>query len=784
MSGYVRSAATGEDIIGSSVFVQETMQGASTNVYGFYSLTLPSGEYTLSATSIGYKNFSRKISLNEDLTLNIELESQVITGKTAVIVGEKNQNIESTNVGRENIEVAKIKSLPALLGEVDVLKTIQLLPGIQSAGEGNAGFFVRGGGADQNLILLDNAIVYNASHLFGFFSVFNADAIKDLEIIKGGMPAEYGGRVSSVLDINMYEGNKKEFKAKGGIGLISSRLMLEGPIVKDKSSFTVSARRTYADLILRPLQRNSVNRIGYYFYDANLKANYRLSDKDQFYLSAYLGKDVFNFDSDETGFNISSPWGNSTLAARWNHLFNDKLFMNTTGTFTQYDFEFGIDQSDFVFNLSSAIRDWSLKTQLSYFPSLRHNIKAGADYIYHRFTPNTIEARSGDVEFDVGNGENIYSHEGAFYLQDDFDLTERIRIHAGLRFSWFAHIGPYTKYTLFESEDDLAPDPEPEIEKFERGQILKTYVNPEPRFNIRIGTGPKSSVKASYTHNYQYVHLTSTSASSLPTDIWFPSTDRVQPQFGRQASVGYFRNFKESRYQGSLELYYKWLENLIEFKPGFQPEDNVNNNIDNNLVFGTGYSYGAEFMLKKVKGDVSGWIAYTLSKTMREFEEISDEPYPSKFDRRHDVAITLNWKINDAWRLGSAFVYASGNNITIPVSRYFIEGRIIEEYGERNAFRMPAYHRLDLSATYYPQRNKKVTNKSGDELKAIEQEQKAKRKFESHWNFSVYNLYNRQNPYFIYFDNTGNLQEGQLDIAAIQVSLFPIIPSISWNFEF
>lgn len=777
VSGYVRDAATGEDIIGANVFIKETQKGITSNVYGFYSLTVTNPNFTLVITSIGYTTFEKELKLRESLSLNVNLQPFTYESEEVIIHGEKSNNTEGSQMGREKISMEKIKSLPALLGEVDILKTIQLLPGVQSAGEGNSGFYVRGGGPDQNLILLDNATVYNASHLFGFFSVFNADAVKNIEIIKGGMPAQYGGRVSSVLDITLNEGNNKSFHGTGGIGLISSRLLLEGPIIKNKASFAISGRRTYIDVLAKPFLKDK-NGMGYYFYDLNLKANYIVSDKDRFYLSGYFGQDVFKFASKKSGFAAKIPWGNATFSTRWNHLFNDKLFLNTIGTFTKYNFAFQFSQDDnFSFKLSSSIKDWGVKTQLNYFPNIRHNVKTGLDFIYHEFVPSSLAANAGDTEFDLGGEVHIFSREYAAFIQDDFDITEKLRLHAGFRMAGFQHIGPYKKYIISENQGNLLPPTPPEIIDYEKGEVLKSFWKPEPRLNMRYKTGTKSSIKASYTHNYQFLHLTSMSATSMPMDIWIPSTDVVEPQFGEQFALGYFKNFFRDTLETSIELYYKNLDNLIEFIPGTAPEDNVNNNIDNNLTFGTGYSYGAEFFIKKALGDFSGWIGYTWSKTMRNFETISEKEFPAKFDRRHDLSVVFNYKINKRFVVGGDFVYATGNSITIPVSRYFVEGQVVDVYGERNGFRMPAYHRADISLTYYPKKTKTITNEKGEK---IEQ----KKRFESHWILSVYNVYNRANPYFIYFGTDGNLQDGNIQVKAYQVSLFPILPSISWNFKF
>lgn len=780
ISGYISDQRTGETILGASVYDKASGKGTVTNLYGFYSLTLPAGTYTIVYSFIGYATVEKEIELNSDVQIDLELGLGAIVTEVAEVVGEQNSNTESTDMGRVELEVEKIKKLPALLGEVDVLKTIQFLPGVQSAGEGNSGFYVRGGGPDQNLVLLDNATVYNVSHLFGFFSVFNADAVKNIELIKGGMPANYGGRVSSVLDIALKEGNSKELKVHGGIGLISSRATIEGPIVKDKASFIVSGRRTYVDVLARPFINPESNFAGsgYFFYDLNTKMNWKISNKDKLFLSGYFGRDVFNFSSAQAGFTTRIPWGNATASLRWNHLFSDKLFWNTIATYSDYQFAFEASQDDFEFGVSSGIEDVGFKSQLSWFPSLRHSVKAGVEYTFHEFTPNNVSASSGDVAFDTGEFTRLYSHEAAVFLLDDFVVNDQLKINAGARLSYFAHVGPYTKYIPIESSSPQLAGTREAIE-FGRGDLLGDYVRFEPRVAMRYTLNSRSSIKAGYTHNYQYLHLTSLSATSLPTDVWVPSTDDVAPQFGVQYSIGYFRNTADNVWEGSIELYYKDLDNLVEYQENTRPEDNINNNIDNFLTFGVGYSYGAEFFLKKRTGDLNGWIGYTWSKTMRQFDEINNgEEYPAKFDRRHDLSVILNYELNDKWSFGGAFVFATGQAITLPVERYFYEGRIVDVFGERNSFRMAPYHRADISATYTPPTTREELDPVSGEVIVRDI------KFTSSLAFSVYNLYNRQNPYFIYFGNEGELAQGTLDITAYQVSLFPILPSVTWNFNF
>lgn len=781
ISGEVKDFASGESAIGALVVAKDMQKGTSTNVYGFYSLTLPPGKHELEFSYLGYVTEIRSVDLTSNITLNVELKEKVVEQKEVVIEADRSRNVESTDVGKIELEVDQIKKLPVLLGEVDILKTLTLLPGVQSSGEGNAGFYVRGGGVDQNLILLDNAVVYNASHLFGFFSVFNADAVKNLELTKGGVPAMYGGRISSVLDINLKEGNYREYHATGGIGTIASRLTVEGPIKRDTSSFIVSARRTYIDILLRPFVNPESNFAGsgYYFYDLNAKLNYRLSKRDQLFVSGYFGRDVFGFESRNAGFSTRIPWGNSTATVRWNRIINTKLFMNAIATFTDYRFAFEGGQDDFRFSLRSGIRDIGGKVQWNYFPNFRHKIKWGAELTHHTFTPNNAEASSGDTEFDFGPEVKLFSYETAVYAQDEFDVTEKLSINAGLRFSYFIHLGPFDRYIYDRNAPTFGAPPRPTMVNYERNQRVADYAGLEPRFNFRYQLNRQSSIKGGFMHNYQYVHLTSFSPTSLPTDVWLPSTDVIRPQRGTQVSLGYFRNFKNDAFETSVEIYYKDMRNLSEFRDGADPQNTVNDNIDNLLVFGRGYSYGSEFLVRKRAGRLNGWVGYTWSRTMRVFEAINrGEAFPSRWDRRHDMSFVVSYQASKRVDLGFVFVYGTGNAITLPVQRYFVEGRLVDIYGDRNSFRMAPYHRADISCTVHGKETK--LRRDPDTGEMVEK----KKRIKSNWNFSVYNLYNRMNPYFIYFGNDGELSQGRLEIKAYQVSLFPILPSVTWNFEF
>ncbi len=775
LSGYVTDSKDGETLIGAKVYIPELRKGTITNNYGFYSLTVPKGTYTVEFRMSGLETETREIDLSKDVRFDFEMGSKMLDIQEVVVNAKAEDNVKSTKLGQLELDIEEIKTLPAFLGEVDIIKTIQLLPGVSSAAEGGQGFYVRGGGPDQNLVLLDEAVVYNASHLFGFFSVFNADAVKSVNLIKGGMPANFGGRMSSVLEVNMDEGNKKKFGVKGGIGAISSRLTIQGPLKKDKGSFIISGRRTYLDVIMKlaipedsPFAGSS-----YFFYDGNLKMNYSLGKKDKLFLSAYYGKDQFSFGNLDDNFQVDMPWGNGIAALRWNHLFSSKLFMNVTATMTDYQFSFISSQDQFRFSLHSGIRDWGGKVGFTWFPNSRHKVKYGVDYTYHTFNPFSVSAESDETTFDTGLAQKLYSHEAAVYLLDEFDLNENFRFNVGLRYSMFMHMGPFTRYI----KNDIS-NPDSTIQ-YDKGDVISFYSGLEPRFALRWMLPDRSSIKAGFSYNYQYIHLTSLSAVSLPTDIWYPTTSLAKPQKGWQASLGYFRNFLKNTLETSVELYYKDMRNLIEYKEGALPSDNVNDNTDNIMTFGRGYSYGAEFFVKKTAGKFTGWIGYTLSKTERIFADLNNgDPYPAKYDRRHDLSIVASYKPWKRWVFSSAFVYATGNTITLPTSWYVQGQDLLFNYGKRNSTRMAPYHRLDISATWYGKEYKTKTDPASGETIQVQ------KKLKTNVAISVYNVYNRANPYFLFIDNDGDFLSGDFNISVKQVTLFPIIPSITWNFEF
>lgn len=758
LSGFVRDSLSGESLIGATVQVQDD-GSVTSNQYGFYSLTLPAGEYTLLVSFAGYQLQQLTIRLDKNISYNFQLLPRGALQEVIVSSRRKDGNVMNAQMGKIDLSMQQVKAVPVLLGEVDLLKTLQLLPGVRNAGEGNTGMYVRGGGPDQNLILLDDAIVYNTGHLFGFFSIFNSDAIKNISLIKGGMPSQYGGRLSSVLDIAMKEGNMKKFEVEGGIGAIASRISVQGPLKKDKASFIVSARRTYVDMLVKPFIKKSSNYhgSGYYFYDLNAKVNYKFSDKDRLYLSGYFGRDVFDFRSRQRSFSANIPWGNSTATLRWNHVFNRKLFANTTFVYNDYNFAFGATQQDFTLNLASGIRDLTGKIDIDFYPSPSHKMKFGGIFTKHRFTPNILTGNQGDTRLEPNNESKKYALESGVYVQDDWTISDRLQASAGLRFSNFTQIGPYTIFQTDEDGNKL------DSTMYGKGKTVKNYGGLEPRLTLRYTIDEATSIKASAGRNLQYIHLVSNAGSTLPTDLWVPSTYRVRPQISWQYALGLFRNFNNNMFETSVEFYYKSMLNQIEYGEGYTPSLK---DPESEFVFGKGWSYGSEFFFNKTKGRLTGWLGYTLSYTWRKFPGLNDgEKYPAKFDRRHDLSLVSMYQINPKWKVSGVFVYGTGNATTLPERFYVVSGVLTQEYGKINTYRLPAYHRLDLSATLTPKK-------------------KPAQKWEQSWVFSIYNVYSRLNPYFIYFDQEGSALSGELKIQPKQVSLFPVIPAVTWNFKF
>ncbi len=745
ISGYITDDKSGESLIGATIIIEELSgKGTVTNTYGFYSITLPSGNYHVVAQFIGYESNKKLVNLNKSLKIDFSLKEETKELEEAVITSRaRNENVIQTQTGMQKLSVNEIKSIPVLFGEKDILKTIQLLPGVKSTGEGSSGFNVRGGASDQNLILLDESTVYNASHLMGFFSVFNSDAVKDMSIYKGNEPAEYGGRLSSVLDIITKDGNSKEYSISGGLGLISSRLTFEGPLIKDKSSFIVSARRTYLDLFLRLSSDDDINSTKLYFYDINAKTNYKINDKNRIFLSGYFGQDAMGMSS----FGID--WGNGTGTFRWNHLFSNRLFSNTSLIFSNYYYKINI-KSDEEMNIISRIQDYGVKQSYQFFMGNNNYIKFGFSSIYHRIVPGAITS-TGDVQLD--DLTNKYSLENSIYFSHKQKIFERLSVEYGLRFSSFSPLGPGNFYTYDEEGNTI------DTAKYSSNEVVTTYNNLEPRVTFNFTLNKESSIKAAYARNVQNLHLLSNSTSGNSTDLWIPSSNNVKPEIADQFSLGYYRNFGKNVYEFSVEMYYKDMQNQIDYKNG--AELNYNENVESQILFGYGRAYGTEFYIKKKQGKFNGWISYTLSRTERKFDEINNgDFYPARQDRTHDISIVGMYDLNKKWTFSATWVYNTGNAVTYPNGKYEIDGKTIMLYSERNAERMPAYHRLDLGAT---------------------RESKKKDRFESSWSFSVYNYYSRDNAYTITFrDSETNSDRTEV----VLTSLFKFIPSVTYNFKF
>lgn len=752
ISGYVKDKASGETLIGANIVnLDNPSLGASTNSYGFYSLTMVEGTYKIAVTYLGFEDQFFEIKLDKNTSLNVDLGEGVIIDEV-VISAEKDdrrKNVESTQMGTVELPVENIKKLPAIFGEVDILKAIQLLPGVLSSGEGTSGFYVRGGGPDQNLVLLDEAVVYNSGHMLGFFSVFNADAIKNTTLIKGGMPANYGGRLSSVLDIQMKEGNNKKFEVEGGIGLISSRLTIQGPVVKDKSSFIISGRRTYIlDLAQPALKGSDFEGTNYYFYDLNTKWNYKFSDRNRLFFSGYFGNDVLKFRQPGRDFTFDLPYGNKTATLRWNHLFSEKMFMNVSAIYNDYQFKFNGGQEEFVFQVFSGIKDWNLKVDFENYPNTNHVLKYGINYTYHTLTPNTASASNGDVNFSTEFLPK-YANESAIYFLDDMKLSDKWALNSGLRLSLFQQVGPYTSKITNE--------------EFGTFETAKAYTGFEPRFGLNYKANNNFSIKSGITFTTQYLHLVSNSSSTLPADVWVPSTEVVKPQRGIQYALGVFKNLENDTYETSIEVYYKDLKNQIDYADNYV--NDITKEVEDAFVFGKGRAYGAEFFLKKAKGRLNGWIGYTLSRTERSFDDIEEGRwYPAVYDRTNDLSVVANYKLGKKWDVGAVFIYGSGKLFTPVRGFFFVEQNVNLFYGPRNSARLDAYHRLDLSATYTPNPD-------------------SKKSYSGSWTFAVYNSYNRKNPFFINFDTETDFQTGSSTITGSKITIFPIIPSITYNFK-
>jgi hypothetical protein len=765
ISGIINDLKTNETLFGVSVYVEETKTGGLSNEYGFYSITLPEGEYILRVSYLGFEAQERKISLTSNQKINFSLAESDNQLEEVTIKSKKNYSeIKKPEMSTNRLSMTEIKRIPVILGEVDVIKSLLLLPGVTNAGEAASGFNVRGGSADQNLILLDEAIIYNSSHLFGFFSVFNPDAIKDLKLYKGGIPARFGGRLSSVLEIYQKEGNSKNFELNGGIGLLASRLMAEGPIVKDKTSFLVAGRASYAHLFLKFTD----NKNSAYFYDLNTKISHKFNDKNRLYFSGYFGRDVFAISQ-----SFQNVYGNSVFNLRWNHLFNDKLFANTSLIYSDYYYGLTLD---FVgFNWNSGIKNYNLKYDLRHYVSDKTKLQYGLNSIYYQFNPGEISPIDESSTINFRRLDQKYAFENALYFDIEQQLTSKLNVSAGLRYSTFHRLG-FQNVNLYNNNQAVVFNQDLGIyekavpigqKTFNSGEAINSYNNFEPRAALAYSINDDKSIKASYNRMSQYLHLISNTASPAPLDIWSPSGDFFAPMLSDQIAVGYFTNLKDKKYSLEIETYYKTIKNKIDFIDG--AELIANNALEQVVLNGEGRAYGLELYLKKNEGRLQGWISYTLSRSEQRIPgRNASEPginngnwYVTGYDKLHNLSTTATYKLSDKWTFGGVFTFQSGQPITYPVGQFSYQGLNVPVFGERNAFRRPSFHHLDLSATLTPRRN-------------------ANRKWKGEWVFSIYNIYNRQNAANITFRQNDETLRNE----AVRLSIFGAIPSVTYNFKF
>lgn len=748
ISGYVKDASSGEVLIGATLQVKSNYRAVRTNTYGFFSLELEQANDSLFISYVGYQPLAVEVNADQQKRYSFELTPLGNTIEEVVVSGKKqNKNVTSPQMGAFNFTIEEIKNVPVIFGERDILKTIQTLPGVGKGGEGSSSFYVRGGGGDQNLILLDEATVYNASHLLGFFSTFNSDAIKDVELFKGGIPAQYGGRISSVMDIHMIDGNNKKFSGEGGLGLIASRLKLEGPLQREKSSFMLSGRRTYADMFLKASKDETVKKSKLYFYDLNAKLNYRLDDKNTIYASGYFGKDDLGY-----GDLFSFDWGNATATLRWNHIFSEKLFSNTSFIYSDFTYNVDVNNDESEFVINSKIENLNLKQDFSYYANSRNTLKFGFNALKQKISPASLRA----TQTSAVNSLIIQKRHGielAAYITHEWNPIYWLSMLYGLRATDFMVMGPGTFYSFDEEGEAISS-------RSYSSEVIKHYLRLEPRLSTSFILNDRQSIKASFNRIVQNLHQLTNTTASLPTDQYVLSSLNIKPQYADQVAVGYFQNFANNKYEFSVEGYYKYMGNQIDFRNGADLQ--ANEFLEGELLFGQGEAYGLELFLRKTKGRLNGWVSYTLGKSQRQFDQINEGRwFNARQDRTHDVSVVGLFKLTEKWNLGANFVYYTGNAITFPSGKYTVDEKTMYYYTERNGYRMPDYHRLDLSATYEPQIKDK--------------------RFKSSWSFGLYNVYNRKNAYIIDFrenENNPNITE------AYKIALFGIIPSVTWNFKF
>ncbi len=759
LSGYVKDVSNGEELIGATVYVDEIKSGTVSNTYGFYSISLKKGKYNIKVAYLGFQPIEYEVDLSNSMNKNFQMNPDDNELNAVDITAEKkDQNIKSVEMSVAKLQMKTIAKIPALMGEVDVLRTIQMLPGVQSVGEGSTGFYVRGGGVDQNLVLLDEATVYNASHLMGFFSVFNHDVIKDVKLYKGGIPSIYGGRLSSILDIRMKEGNKKKFSGRGGIGVLSSRLTLEGPIIKDKASFVISGRRTYFDLFFPILNDSTIKESKAYFYDLNAKANWQINEKNRVFVSGYFGKDVVKF-----GSSFAMDYGNRTLTARYNHLFNQKVFSNLTFIYSVFDYGMGVPDGNQGFDWQSGIDDISLRNDYTWYLNTKNTIRFGGQATHHTFRPGKISPVSSESIFQTRELDHSYAFEYGIFAENEQRIGEKLTLRYGLRLSAYQNYGPYTNYIYDNSKIDEYAVSDSII--YKSGDFFNLQTGIEPRLSVKYELDNSSSVKLSYNRMYQYLHLTTNTMATTPFDIWFPSTPNVKPRKVDQVAVGYFRNFDENTYEASMEVYYKKMYNEIDYVD--HADLLLNPKLEGELRIGDAYSYGLEFMLRKQTGKFTGWLSYTYSRVLRKIPEINDgKEYPANYDKPHDISLVLSYDLTDRLNLSLSWFYSTGAARTLPIGRFEYGNTVVPIYGERNTSRLPDYHRMDLGLTY----NFSDVKKNGNP-----------KWFHSSLNLSIYNIYNRHNAFSTRFNPD---DESWYKMDGTKTFLFKIIPSITYNFHF
>lgn len=763
INGYVKDAANGEELIGVTVLVVGSATGTVTNSYGFYSITLPPGKYELQYSYVGYRSLTRSFELSQNTEQNVDLASEATTIDEVVITGERlDANVTDIQMGHSKLNIAQIRKLPAMFGEVDIIKNVQLQPGVVTAGEGTSSFFVRGGSADQNLILIDEAPIYDASHLFGLFSVFNGDVVKDSELYRGGIPSRFGGRLSSILEVRTKDGNNKKFSGAGGIGTVASRIMLEGPIQKDKSSFIVSARRSYAELFTPLFSQNGQQNI-VYFYDVNAKINWKYKNNNRFFAAFYSGRDQFRFDR-TFGFG----WGNTTGTFRWNHLFSDRLFSNTT--FIASNFNYKLELKDPVqgFDWTSKLQQFSLNNDLSYFINTSNELSFGYHISYRVFQPGIIAPNTEGSIFTTVSQPKQFVFENDLYIENKQKIGSKVTLAYGTRLSIFQNIGP-ADVTLYEDPQDNIQIIKTGVQHYDKFEPVKTYINLEPRVSATYLINPVSSVKASYNRMVQNTHLISSGTVPLPFNTWNPSGYYLKPQLADQYALGYFRNFKNNEYEVSVEAFYKDMRNVTDFA------DNANIFFNPDLAVeirqGTSYAKGLEFSVQKKEGKFTGFVSYTLSKVMRKVPGVNQgNEFAANHDRRNVMNVAVTYDLSDKWQFGSIFTYSTGRPITLPSGRYEFGDYNVDLVTERNGYRLPAFHRLDLSATW----NRPPKN--------------PEKRWRGQLVISVYNVYNRHNPFTLYTrvkqDKDGNVIGDGTQKEARLIYLFPIYPSVTWNFKF